>query len=350
MKAFVLHSIGDFRLEEVPDPIPEERETLVSVQATGICGSDIPRIYHTGTYSYPLTPGHEFAGTVTEIGADADPQWLGKRVGVFPLIPCCRCAPCRKGQYEMCRSYSYLGSRRDGGFAQFAAVPARNLIELPDNVSFREAAMLEPMAVAVHAMRRIKAAPSDTAVVCGLGTIGMLLLMFLREAGFAKILAVGNKEFQRQAVRKMGLDEDFYCDIRRQNVGKWILERTDGCGADVFFECVGKNETLSQAVEFTAPGGRVMLVGNPHADISMEKQIYWKILRNQLTVAGTWNSSFIHDSGDDWHYALERLSQKRIAPQELISHVFPLEELAQGFHIMRDKTEDYGKIMGTAAY
>lgn len=93
-----------------------------------------------------------------------------------------------------------------------------------------------------------------------------------------------------------------------------------------------------------------MLIGNPHAHMTLEKQIYWKILRNQLTIAGTWNSSFTHDPKDDWHYALDRLSRKRISPTELISHTFPLEELEQGFRIMRDKTEDYGKIMGIVSY
>lgn len=350
MKAFVLHQIGDFRLENAADPQPAEGETLVEVKAAGICGSDIPRIYQTGTYSYPLIPGHEFSGVVRETKAATDSRWLGKRVGVFPLIPCHRCAPCLKGQYEMCRNYSYLGSRRDGGFAQYVAVPADNLIELPKDVTFTEAAMLEPMAVAVHAMRRVKINPSDTAVVCGLGTIGLLLLMFLIEAGVSKIFALGNKEFQRQAAKNLGLSEDFYCDIRDQDVGKWIQEQTDGLGADVFFECVGKNETLSQAVEFTAPGGKVMLIGNPHSHMALEKQIYWKILRNQLTIAGTWNSSFTHDSKDDWHYALDRLARKRINPAGLISHTFSLEELERGFHIMRDKTEDYGKIMGIVSY
>ncbi|MCI8814354.1 MAG: galactitol-1-phosphate 5-dehydrogenase [Lachnospiraceae bacterium] len=350
MKAFVLHQIGDFRLENAADPKPKEGETLVEVKATGICGSDIPRIYQSGTYSYPLIPGHEFSGVVRETKAATDSRWLDKRVGVFPLIPCRRCAPCLKSQYEMCRNYSYLGSRRNGGFAQYVAVPTDNLIELPESVNFTEAAMLEPMAVAVHAMRRVKINPSDTAVVCGLGTIGLLLLMFLIESGVSKIFALGNKEFQRQTAKKLGLPDGFYCDIRNQDVEKWIQAQTNGLGADVFFECVGKNETLCQAVEFTAPGGKVMLIGNPHAHMALEKQIYWKILRNQLTIAGTWNSSFTHDPKDDWHYALDRLSQKRISPTELISHTFPLEELEQGFRIMRDKTEDYGKIMGIVSY
>ena len=155
MKAWVLHEIGDFRLEEVEEPELAKEEVLVAVKAAGICGSDIPRVYRTGTYSYPTIPGHEFSGKVVGLGAKADPKWLGKRVGIFPLIPCQNCIPCQNREFEMCRHYSYLGSRRDGGFAEFVAVPQWNLIELPDQVSYEQAAMLEPMAVAVHALSLI---------------------------------------------------------------------------------------------------------------------------------------------------------------------------------------------------
>lgn len=205
--------------------------------------------------------------------------------------------------------------------------------------------MLEPMAVAVHAMRRIRVSDTDTAAVCGLGTIGLLLVMFLREAGVERVLAVGNKEFQRQAVLKMGLPEDAYCDVKKQDAGRWLTERTDGNGVDVFFECVGKNETFTEALEHTAPAGRVMLVGNPYTDMHLDRQVYWKILRTQLTVAGTWNSSFTHDPRDDWHYVLDRLAAGRIGPAGLITHRFPLEGLERGLSIMRDKTEEYCKIM-----
>ena len=165
MKAWVLHGIGDIRLEEAACPEPAEQEVLLAVRAVGICGSDIPRIYRTGAYAHPLIPGHEFAGEVTKVGKGVDPSWRGQRVGVFPLIPCRSCDPCQRKLYEMCRCYSYLGSRRNGGFAEYVAVPAGNLLRLPEKVSYEEAAMLEPMAVAVHDMRRAASSLSDTVVV-----------------------------------------------------------------------------------------------------------------------------------------------------------------------------------------
>ncbi len=345
MKAWVLHNIGSIRLEEAKRPEPAEGEALVKVGAAGICGSDIPRIYQSGAYFYPLIPGHEFSGTVAETGPGVDSSWGQARVGIFPLIPCRDCLPCRKSQYEMCRRYSYLGSRRDGGFAQYVSVPADNLLRLPDNVSFEEAAMLEPMAVAVHAMRRHRPEKTERVVICGMGTIGSLLLLFLREAGVEHIFVIGNKDLQRQTALQTGLPADCYCDSRTEDTTAWVLDHTDGAGADHYFECVGKNETIAQAVTLTAPGGRITLVGNPASDIGLPKDIYWKILRNQLIVSGTWNSSFTHDPSDDWHYVLQRLAQKKITPAPLISHRFSLDEAETGFLLMRDKKEEYEKIM-----
>lgn len=346
MKAYVLRDIKDIELKDVKRPLPDAEEVLVKVKACGICGSDIPRIYQNGTHRMPLIPGHEFAGVVEAVGKKADEHLLNKRVGVFPLIPCKTCAACRRETYELCRNYDYLGSRRDGGFAEYAAVPAANLIELPNAVSFEAAAMLEPMAVAVHAMRRARPHMEDKIAVCGLGTIGLLLVLFLKEAGFKNIFVIGNKAFQKETVLKEGLPEDNFCDSRREDAGRWLMERTGGAGADVFFECVGRNGTISQAVDLAAMSGRVCLMGNPFSDIAFPRDVYWKILRNQLTVMGTWNSSFTGKPDDDWHYVMERLSCGAFSPERLISHRVSLEELSEGFEIMRDKTEDYIKIMG----
>lgn len=347
MKAWILNDIGKIEYGELPLPELRDDEVLVQVKAAGICGSDIPRIYENGAHRMPLVPGHEFSGQVTDVGACADPKWKGKRVGVFPLIPCKACKPCREGCYEMCRHYDYLGSRRDGGFAEYVAVPEWNLVELPENASFEEAAMLEPMAVAVHAMRRVQIKPEDTVVVLGLGTIGQLLTMFLLEQGVSNLIVVGKKEFQRKTALGLGVKESQYLEGKTKNVRESVQEITGGYGADVIFECVGKNETIAEAIDLAAPAGEVCLVGNPGSDICLPQDIYWNLLRHQLRVTGTWNSSYQGNSGDDWSYVLRLLEQGRIRPAQLITHRFGMEDLEQGFHTMRDKTEDYIKIMMT---
>ena len=329
MKAWVLHGADDLRFEDRETPKPEKEEVLLHVEAAGICGSDIPRIFDTGAHVHPIILGHEFAGTVVDC---ADPALLGMRMGVFPLIPCKSCDMCRQKQYEMCRNYNYLGSRCDGAFAEYVRVPVWNLIELPEAVPFKVAAMLEPLAVAVHAMRRAAVTENDSAVVIGFGTIGMLLATALLAQGIRDITVILNKDFQREKARELGVSA-----VSWDEAG-----RTAG---QVVFECVGKPETAALAIEAAAPGGRVVMVGNPHSDMAFDRNTYWKILRSQLTVLGTWNSSFTKEPTDDWHAALELLRDKQELVSRIITHCLPLEELETGLHIMRDKTEGYGKIL-----
>lgn len=344
MKAWSLEQIGKIAFKENSEtPVLGEDEVLVKVHACGICGSDIPRIYKNGAHRMPLILGHEFSGEVVD---------TGERVGVFPLIPCMKCEPCKNHQYEMCRNYNYLGSRCDGGFAEYVSVPRWNLIALPDGVSYEAAAMLEPMAVAVHAMRKLEAITgldedkkNNPVCIYGMGTIGTLLAMFLRDAGYKDILAIGNKTFQKETWIKLGFSEENFIDSKSIDVSEWIMQRTSGQGVSTFFECIGKSETISQVVDLTKPAGAICLVGNPYGDVNLSQAIYWKILRNQLKVTGTWNSSFTQDKTDDWHYVLDRVATGNIRPEELITHRFAIEDLEKGFLLMRDKSEDYIKVM-----
>ena len=353
MKAWTLYDIDDIRFEDIEKPQIKAGEVLVRVRAAGICGSDVPRIYRDGAHNMPLIPGHEFAGEVVEVGDDVDSKWINKRVGIFPLIPCKSCIPCMNKQYEMCKHYNYLGSRIDGAFAEYVAAPAWNLIELPDGVSFEQAAMLEPMSVAVHAMRRcmdcdvIEKTKNDNSAVLvyGLGTIGLMLTMFLLEAGIKNLLVIGNKASQYNTAIRLGITDENYCDSKANDVITWINEKTNGNGVDFAFECVGRTETVAQLIDLTASAAKVMLIGNPYSDMTLDKRIYWKILRNQLTVLGTWNSSFTHDENDDWHYVLERLQTGCISPQMFITHKYSLKDIEQGLMLMRDKSEEYIKEM-----
>ncbi|MGN0666300.1 MAG: aminotransferase class I/II-fold pyridoxal phosphate-dependent enzyme [Huintestinicola sp.] len=148
-------------------------------------------------------------------------------------------------------------------------------------------------------------------------------------------LRIGNKSFQKEIVIMLGLSEDRFIDSRSEQK----------VSADVYFECVGKNETVCRAINETVSGGKIMLVGNPYSDMTFEKAAYWKILRNQLTILGTWNSSFTNDINDDWHYVLNKLSDKKISPSCFISHKLRMPELEKGLLLMRDKMEDYIKVM-----
>lgn len=318
MKAWVLEEVGKFNICDIGKPEPGQGNVTIKVMAAGICGSDIQRVYDNGAHKMPLVIGHEFSGVVDSAGDGVSRGWIGKKVGIFPLIPCRKCEACREKHYEMCSDYNYLGSRTDGGFAEYVTVPEWNLIELPEEVSFEQAAMMEPMAVAVHAIRRVKIDSDMSAAVCGLGTIGRLIIMFLRERGVSNIYEIDKGD--------------------------------EAPEVDVFFECVGKCETIELAINSTRRGGQICMVGNPRSDIQLAKDSYWKILRRQLRVTGTWNSTFLGLSDeeavdDDWNYVLDALREGRVHPEELITHRFRMSDLEQGFRIMRDKTERYTKIM-----
>lgn len=367
MKAYVLKNIGDFSLEEIPGPelgsgrlcglnkensVSDDDCVIIEVKAAGICGSDIPRIFKNGAYHHPLIPGHEFSGKVVMTGKNVPDTLLNKRVGIFPLIPCHKCAPCKKREYEMCVNYNYLGSRCDGGFAEYVKVPADNLIILPDEVTYEQAAMLEPLSVAYHAIRKAglcgktQGIEKDACiVVCGLGTIGLFVVMHLLSMGYRNILGVGNKSSQKDHLSHLGIPKECYADFNAGDIQAFINEKTEGNGADVFFECVGKNESVSLGLNVLGPSGRLQLVGNPASDMNLTRDEYWKILRKQFTVTGTWNSSFTRSEDDDWNVVLKSIASGKISPEKLITHRFSPEDFYKGFEIMRDKTEDYIKVM-----
>ena len=345
MKAWVLENVGDISLQDIEVPKPGENEVLINVMAAGICGSDIPRIYETGAHRMPLVPGHEFSGVVDAAGGDAGKSFIGKRVGVFPKIPCGKCAYCQKGRGDLCNQYDYVGSRRDGAFAEYVTAPFANLIELPDNVTFDEAAMLEPMSVSVNAVRTgIKtagdAATTESAIcVCGLGTIGLMITMILKGLGYDNLYVVGNKDFQREKAALLGVSKDRFCDSRIDAPDSWLKEKSHGI--DIYFECVGSNESINYGLRAAVPAGAVIIVGNPRSDMYFDRNTYWEIPRKQLTVKGIWNSVF----RDDWEYALKLIAGGNVRLLDLVTHRLPISELDKGFLIMWDKTEDYCKIL-----
>lgn len=347
MRAYVLEGINQLEYKEVDKPHLSKGYVLVEVQAAGICGSDISRVFTTGTYHFPTIPGHEFAGVVVEAFDESGASWVGKRVGIFPLIPCQECTSCQRENYEMCSNYNYLGSRCDGGFAEYVAVPAWNLIELPENVSFREAAMLEPASVALHAVRRLDLTEVSSVAVFGLGTIGIIIAQWLHIFGIKTVIATGHNDRHGEVMKQVTSSEYVYVDASciTNNMVHKIMELTNGLGVDVVLDCVANTESLADALNIVKSAGQVVIVGNPKGDVSMDKNTYWKILRKQIRLTGTWNSSFTHSEQDDWNMVLRECSKGTLHLKELITHSLPFDKLHKGLAIMRDKTEYRNKVM-----
>ncbi len=341
MYAANLHAIGDLRYEEVPMPEVGEGEALVRIAASGICGSDVPRVFTKGTYHFPTIPGHEFSGTVVD--CTSDPASVGRRVAVFPLLPCGKCAMCAIGQYAMCSSYDYYGSRRNGGFAEYQAVRLENLIDLPEGLSFESGAMVEPAAVATHAVSTAALVPGESIAVFGGGPIGLMAAQLARSMG-ARVLLIDVDNRKLDIAAQHGWAEPV--DASSDDVAEKVREMTDGAGVDVALEAAGVAATVAGALQATRAFGRVVLMGNPASDIHLRQNDYWQILRKQLTISGVWNSQ--HNAfRDDWIVAINAMHRGLLDPEALITHTFGLDSCKQAFEVARSRDEMSLKVMFT---
>jgi len=343
MKACVLDAVGKMNCRDVETPRPQKGEVLLRIRACGICSSDIDRVFKTGTYHFPTIPGHEFSGEIIELGDGVDCSLLGRRAAVFPILPCFKCRSCEVGEYARCENYNYFGSRCDGGFAEYIAVPVWNLVLFSDAVSFCDAALCEPMAVALHAVTSAAVNPNDAVAVVGNGTIGLLSAMWLRMRGAGKIIIVGRSQEKLNNAKKLGFEYVLSSSENLDVVGQ-VEELTDGKGADVVYEMVGSSKSIETAIGCTKKGGKTVLTGNPSDNICLSKANYWKILRSELNIQGTWNSSYRSDR-NDWHVAMECLENGKICVKDLITHTFSLEEYETAFSVMQDKNKHPIKVM-----
>lgn len=342
MKACVLKGVGELSYEEVATPVPGINEVLLKIRCCGICSSDIDRVFKTGTYRFPTIPGHEFSGEVVALGDGVDASYLGRRAAVFPLLPCFRCPFCAVGEYARCEDYSYFGSRCDGGFAEYRTVPVWNLMLFPETLSYASAAMCEPAAVALHAVRAAHIQPGETVAVVGSGTIGLLAAMWAGIQGAGQVVVVGRGRERLRAAEKLGFAHTV--SVLDGDPQAEILELTGGRGADAALELAGSSETVSVAITCVKKGGRVIFTGNPHGDITMAKDIYWKILRGELTVKGTWNSSY-NPAENDWSVAMEYMRRGLLPVEKLITHRFLLRDHEKAFEVLRDRSSGALKVM-----
>jgi L-iditol 2-dehydrogenase len=345
MEALVLHGVGDLRLEAWPRPEAGPGEVLVRVGYCGVCGSDLPRIFVKGTYSFPTICGHELAGVVEECGEGVDDLGHGDPVAVFPLIWCGSCAACERGSYAQCRDYDYLGSRSDGGFAEWVVAPRRNLLRVPRGVSLDEAAMTEPAAVALHALRRAGGClAGESVAVFGAGPIGLLAAQWARVLGAAEVAVFDVVDEKVSLARRLGFAQAF--DSRKQDPVETVGALTRGEGADLAIEAAGAGATLCAALASVRRGGRAVLLGNPSGDVTLPSSLLSQLLRREVTVSGTWNSTFSPSgSGDDWHAVLDAMARRVLDLQPLITHRVPIREALPALEAMRDGRGFFEKVL-----
>ncbi|MCR4413520.1 MAG: galactitol-1-phosphate 5-dehydrogenase [Thermoguttaceae bacterium] len=345
MNALVLHAVGDARFERVRRPVPAPCEVLVRVAFCGVCGSDIPRTFVKGTYRFPTICGHEFAGIVEECGQSVTEYRPGDRVVVFPLLWCGRCAACERGAFVMCSDYDYYGSRRDGAFAEYVAVPTRNLLRVPEGVSLEAASMTEPAAVALHALRRAGGGfIGQTVVIFGAGPIGLMTAQWARMMGAEQVVLFDLVPEKLAMAARLGFLLAF--DPREGDPVEKVRQLTAGQGAEVCVEAAGVPATMRQAIGAARTGGRVVLLGNPSADVTLPAALISQAMRRELDLLGTWNSTFSPaGNNDDWHAVLSAVAAGRLDLDVLVTHRVPLENAFAALAMMRDQTEFFAKVL-----
>lgn len=345
MRAAVLHAPADLRTEEVARPhVIAPGEALVRVMAAGICGSDIDRVMVSGTYRFPTIPGHELAGRVEAVGDDESAIRPGDRVAVAPLIPCGACEACQTGSYSLCDDYDFLGSRSNGGFAEFVKAPVRNLVRLPENVSDEIAATIEPAAIVLHGFRKLDLRLGDAVAVIGCGALGCFAVQFARLAGAAPVIAVDVDPDKLALAAELGAD--LTVDPREADALASIAAATSGRGAAAAVECAGSDSGRDLAIRAVAKGGSVLLYGSAHGEVRFRGEAFERIVRGELKIIGSWNSYSVPFPGKEWHDIIELHRAGRLIVEPLITHRLSLDEAPAVFaRLAERKFGPYRKIL-----
>lgn len=316
-------------LEEVERPVPEDTQVLIAVKRIGVCGSDIHAYYDRHPYiSCPIVQGHEFSGEVVELGGGVDRLSSGDRVTVMPQLVCGVCHPCTHGRYHICNELKVIGCQADGAAREFIPVDQDLVVKLPGDVSFDHGAMVEPVAVGVHALGRLGDVTGKNLLVLGAGPIGNLTAQAARGLGAASVMISDISSFRLEVARACGIEHPV-------NVADDVLEEQIDSAfgpdrADAILECVGIQETIELAIGLARKGTDIIVVGvfgeRPTVDIG-------QVQDKELRLIGT-----LMYQAEDYHRAIELIRSGSIQLDPLITQRFPLEHYAAAYKYI----EEYG--------
>ena len=341
MKALVVEGVKNLAYKDVPMPEIKPNEVLVKVRACGICGSDIPRALDNGVHYYPIIIGHEFSGEIISVGSEVKNLTCGQRVTAAPLVPCDNCENCYKGNPAMCEHYSFIGSRQDGAMAEYVAVPAKNIVPIADNVTFEQAACIEPITVAIHGIERAGAIDSGkSAIVYGCGTIGILTMQCLKAKGLERVYVIDIDEHKLALAKKLGAYE--VLNSLKEDIPAYFAEHGK---VDYVYETAGVNFLQAQVLQLAKKGGHVVYIGTAHRDVTIPAKSFELILRGELNVTGSWMSYSAPFPGNEWISAVEYLKAGKVRVDEIITHKFPLSSGIEAFNTLVDKESRALKVM-----
>ncbi len=334
MKAVVKYGKGQGMIEmrEVPVPKIKENDVLIEVKAVSVCGSDL-HIYHdTHPYWPPVILGHEFSGIIVEVGKEVKGWKIGDRVVTETRTGSCgTCYVCQKGYPQLCEQKRPFGIGIDGAYAKYVAGPAHLLHHLPDNVSFEEGAVTEPLAVCITSiLERSNLQAGESVVITGPGPIGLISLMVAKAAG-ARMIGITGRSMDEglrfEKARELGVD--FTINVDQEDPVEKVLEETDGLGVDLLIETSGGGKAIYQAFEMVRRLGRISAIGisgKEQVPIPYDRGIF-KALRYDFCFSSSWSS---------WDKALGMISKGILPVKKLITHRFPLEKWEEAFHLLEN--------------
>jgi len=335
MRSLVMYKPGDLRLEDRPIPEYGPDEVLVRVAACGVCGSDIPRMLTKGAHRMPIICGHEFSGRITKLGSNVKGFVEGELVAIPPLIPCRKCDQCLTTNYSRCKDYSYIGSRRDGAYAEYVNVPVGNLLKAPQTLDPRAVAMTDPASIALHAIWKASMTAGKRGAVVGCGPIGLFAIQWMRMLGATEVAAIDVSERKLELAREAGATHTFLSGD----------DKAAGFSADLVIEGAGVPSTINLAVRMAGPGGHVVFIGIPTRDITLDLATFGHMLRQESSLHGSWNSFGAPFPGPQWTVALDKLASGELRWDFIISHELDLGELAGMFERIKAGGEFFSKIM-----
>lgn len=324
----------EFRDVAVPDI--KSDQVLVKIMNIGICGSDI-HVYH-GEHpftSYPITQGHEVSGEIVEVGADIKEYQVGQKITIEPQFYCGKCHPCRNGKYNLCEELKVMGFQTTGTASEFFAVDASKVTPIPEDMSYEEGAMIEPLAVAVHAVKQMDKVEGADIVVIGAGPIGNLVAQVAKGMGAAKVLITDISDVRLQIAKDCGIDT--CVNTTKKNFGEVLVDEFGPDKADVIYDCAGNNVTMGQAIKYARKGSVIVLVavfaGMAQIDLAVAND-------HELDIKST--MMYRHE---DYVDAIRLVNDKKVQLKPLISKRFAFREFQEAYEYIDNNRETTMKVI-----
>ncbi|WP_392566188.1 alcohol dehydrogenase catalytic domain-containing protein [Utexia brackfieldae] len=325
MKSIIVNENSQLDIIHVEIPeITQPDEVLIKIAYSGLCGSDIPRIFAKGAHFYPITLGHEFSGKVVAIGENVTHLSPDDKVASVPLLPCFACPECEHGYYSLCKQYDFVGSRRTGGFSEYIVVNAKNVYKLPNHVSLLEGAFFEPLTVGMHAILLADGCEDKNVVIIGAGTIGLLAMQCCKAMG-AKSITVIDVNTSRLALA-LSLGADFVynsAELSEQEIQQKLSESRFN---QLILETAGVVPTVLLSIKIAGPRAKIILVGTLHHDLTLPSAVFGLILRKELTIIGSWMNYSAPWPGKEWQLVSQYCQDGAIELTPLIAGIGDFDE------------------------